>query len=323
MRTTQSASIVRLDSAVSACDEIIPIIESSGEFSDGLRGGRERIMTKMVDGCGEQCVSAQLPGAGQRLEKMQGHWVLARACKRVLRPGGLALTRRMIEALSISSDDRVVEFAPGLGVTARMVLRRKPCQYWGVEREPAAAARLESLLPMESAKIVVAQAEHSGLPDACASVIYGEAMLSMQTPRQKRRIVSEARRLLAPGGRYGIHELCFRPDGISEAMRREIEAEMSKEIHVGVQPLCSSEWKEMLEQEGFKVIWCGKADLDLLEPRRMLQDEGILRCLKIACNVLKDATLRQRILAIRRIFRRYREHLGAVSIVGRRTEQTA
>jgi SAM-dependent methyltransferase len=273
-------------------------------------------MTRMIDGCSDQCESIQLPGAGQRLEKMQGHWVLVRAGKRVLRPGGLALTRRMIDALSISSDDRVVEFAPGMGVTARMVLRRKPFQYWGVERDPLAAARLESLLPRDAAQIVEASAEHSGLPEACASVVYGEAMLSMQTPQQKKRILSEARRLLAPGGRYGLHELCFRPDGISEAIRREIEAEMSKEIHVGVQPLSSIEWKELLEQQGLKVIWCGEADLDLLEPRRMLQDEGIFRCVKIACNVLKDRVLRQRILAIRRIFHRYREHLGAISIIG-------
>jgi SAM-dependent methyltransferase len=273
-------------------------------------------MTRMIDACGEQCESIQLPGAGQRLEKMQGHWVLAHAGKRVLRPGGLALTRRMIDALSISSDDRVVEFAPGMGVTARMVLRRKPFQYWGVERDPAAAVRLKSLLTRDAAQIVEAPAEHSGLPEACASVVYGEAMLSMQTPQQKKRILSEARRLLAPGGRYGIHELCFRPDGISEAIGREIEAEMSKEILVGVQPLCSIEWKDLLEQQGLKVTWCSEADLDLLEPRRMLQDEGIFRCLKIACNILKDGVLRQRILAIRRIFHRYREHLGAISIIG-------
>jgi hypothetical protein len=254
---------------------------------------------------------------------MQGHWVLARAGKRVLRPGGLALTRQMIEALSISPEDRVVEFAPGMGVTARMVLRRKPLRYWGVEREPAAAARLESILPRGKAEIVAAQAEHSGLPGACASVVYGEAMLSMQTPQQKSRIISEARRLLAPGGRYGIHELCFRPDTISQALRREIEAEMSKEIHVGVQPLCSSEWKQLFEQQGLDVTWCGEADLNLLEPGRMLQDEGILRCLKIVCNVAKDPVLRQRILAIRRIFRKYREHLGAVSIVALRMESAA
>jgi len=145
----------------------------------------------------------------------------------------------------------------------------------------------------------------------------------MQTLQQKKRILSEARRLLATGGKYGIHELCFRPDGISEAKRREIEAEMSKEIHVGVQPLCSSEWRQLFEQQGLKVVWCGEADLDLLEPRRILQVEGVLRCLKIVCNVLEDPVLRQRILAIRRISRTYKEHLGAVSIVGLRVESAA
>lgn len=281
-------------------------------------------MANALDTCGDNrqefVAHSALPGAGQRLERMQGHWVLARAGKRVLRPGGLALTRRMIEALSISSQDRVVEFAPGLGVTARMVLRKRPLQYWGVEREPAAAARLEALLPSGSAQILGAQAEHSGLPSACATVVYGEAMQSMQTHEQKKRIFSEARRLLGAGGRYGIHELCFRPDGISERLRREIETEMSKEIHVGVQPLCCCEWADLFEQHGLKVIWSDEAELNLLEPRRMLQDEGILRCLKIAVNVARDSVLRQRILAIRKIFRRYREHLAAVSIVGLRAE---
>lgn len=58
--------------------------------------------------------------ATDTLHKVQGHWVLAAAGKRVLRPGGLALTQRMLEALAIGPQDRVVEFAPGLGVTARM-----------------------------------------------------------------------------------------------------------------------------------------------------------------------------------------------------------
>ena len=145
-------------------------------------------------------------------------------------------------------------------------------------------------------------------------------MLSMQSHAQKMRILAEGARLLTAGGRYGIHEICFRPDGIPAAVRHDIEAEMSKEIHVGVRPLCCCEWRQMLEQQGLKVIWCEETDLDLLEPRRMLQDEGICRCLKIACNVLRDAVLRQRVMAIRKIFRRYREHLGAVSIVGVRTE---
>jgi hypothetical protein len=43
----------------------------------------------------------QLVGEGQHPNKMQGHWVLARAGKRVLRPGGLELTRQMLDALAM------------------------------------------------------------------------------------------------------------------------------------------------------------------------------------------------------------------------------
>ena len=260
----------------------------------------------------------QLVGEGQHPDKMQGHWVLARAGKRVLRPGGLELTRQMLDALAISPQDRVVEFAPGLGVTARMVLRRRPSAYWGVEREPAAAEYLRRQLAGASAQIVLAQVEESGLPSACASVVYGEAMLSMQSPDKKNRIFAEAWRLLAAGGRYGIHELCFLPDDISDHVRHEIQAAMSKEIHVGVQPLSRSEWVRLFEQNGLKVTWSNEAPMDLLEPRRVLRDEGSMVSLRMAFNMVTSPVLRQRILAMRWLFRKYGEHLGAISLVGQR-----
>src|ERR1035437_6309661 len=97
----------------------------------------------------------QLVGEGQCPDKMQGHWVLARAGKRVLRPGGLELTRQMLDALAISPQDSVVEFAPGLGITAAMVLKRRPLAYWGVEREPAAAECVRDRLAGTKAEIVL------------------------------------------------------------------------------------------------------------------------------------------------------------------------
>jgi len=262
--------------------------------------------------------SPQMVGEGQHPDKLQGHWVIARAGKRVLRPGGLELTRQMLDALAIRPLDRVVEFAPGLGVTARIVLQRHPFAYWGVERERAAAEYLRQQLSRYSAEIVLGQAAKSGLPDACASVVYGEAMLSMQTQEQKNRIFAEARRLLAAGGRYGIHEMCFLPDDISDSLRHEIQAAMSREIHAGVQPLSRSEWVRLFEQNGMKVTWTGHAPMLLLEPRRVLQDEGLRGGLRIAFNIATNAMLRHRILAMRRLFRKYGEHLGAISLVGQR-----
>ncbi len=260
----------------------------------------------------------QMVGEGQHPDKMQGHWVLARAGKRVLRPGGLELTRQMVDALAINSQDRVVEFAPGLGVTARMVLQKRPAVYWGVEREPAAAEDLRRQLAGISAQIVLGQAEASGLPSACASVVYGEAMLSMQSQEQKELIFAEARRLLVARGRYGIHELCFLPDDISDRVRHEIQAAMSKEIHVGVQPLSRSEWVRLFEQNGLTVTWSSEAPMHLLEPRRVLRDEGFRGGLRVVFNMATNPMLRQRILAMRRLFRKYGEHLGAVSLVGQR-----
>ena len=66
-----------------------------------------------------------MPGESLKAEKMPGHWLLARLGKRVLRPGGRQLTHRMIEALSIGPSDAVIEFAPGLGETARLALRQE------------------------------------------------------------------------------------------------------------------------------------------------------------------------------------------------------
>jgi SAM-dependent methyltransferase len=265
-------------------------------------------------------VVPQSLGGTQLAEKMQGHWILARAGKRVLRPGGLELTRQMLDALAIGPLDRVVEFAPGLGVTARMVLRRKPCAYCGVEREPRAAELLRKQLDASRATVVLASAERSGLPDSAATVVYGEALLSMQTQEQKARIIAEACRLLVPGGRYAIHELCLRPDEISDTLRREIQVAMSKAIHVGVQPLTRKEWIQLFERHCLALTWYSQAPMHLLEPRRVLRDEGFAGALRFAWHVARTPVLRHRVLAMKQLFRRYEKHLGSISLVGRRLD---
>jgi len=57
-------------------------------------------------------------------EKMPGHRLLASLGKTVLRPGGIQMTRQMLEHLAITEQDHVVEFAPGLGITAKITLKK-------------------------------------------------------------------------------------------------------------------------------------------------------------------------------------------------------
>jgi hypothetical protein len=141
-------------------------------------------------------------------------------------------------------------------------------------------------------------------------------MLSMQSAEQKRRILAEAFRVLRPGGRYGIHELALLPDDVEESVRKAIEREMSLNIHVGVRPLTLSEWRRSLEEAGFRVTWQHLAPMHLLEPKRVIADEGITGAVRIGCNLLRNSAARRRVLSMRSMFRRYSSQLSAVAMVG-------
>jgi hypothetical protein len=238
--------------------------------------------------------------------------------KRVLRPGGLQLTRELLAALDIRSTDQVVEFAPGLGVTARLVLERNPAHYTAVERDASAAATVRQYLPVRHA-CILGSAEETGLPSESASVVFGEAMLSMQPETTKTQIVKEAARLLRAGGRYGIHELCLVPDDADDQIRTAIQQDLSREIHVGVRPLTRLEWCDLLAAEGLHVAAVAFAPMHLLEPRRLVQDEGLFGAMRFAWNVACNPMARQRVVGMRRMFRKYRDHLAAIAIVGRKT----
>ncbi len=262
---------------------------------------------------------ADLPGHRLDVARMPGHWLLARLGKRVLRPGGLEMTRTLLDRLAIAHEDDVVEFAPGLGVTANRILALGPRRYVGIERDPDAAAWTQRQLPAAgNVAVVVGAADHTQLPDGCASVVIGEAMLSMNTPEHKQRIVQEAHRLLRPGGRYGIHELCIVPDDIAAAEQQEIDRDLSAAIHVGARPLRPSQWRDLLEACGFRVLDSGYAPMHLLRPRRLLQDEGIVGTLRIARNLLLDRQARKRVGGMRKVFERRRKNLNAIYLVAQK-----
>jgi SAM-dependent methyltransferase len=262
-----------------------------------------------------------IPGGSLGAEKMPGHWLLARLGKRVLRPGGRQLTLRMIESLNIQPSDEVTEFAPGLGDTARLTLERKPSRYTAIERDADAAALVQKFLEGPDHSCVVGLAENTGLPDGSATVVYGEAMLSMQTPEQKSRIIRESHRLLKPGGRYAIHELCLIPADLDERTKQEIQKELASVIHHGTRPLTIAEWQGLLESEGFLIREYAQAPMHLLEPRRVIQDEGVFGALRFAFNLLRNREARRRVLAMRRVFSKYRDRLAAIMIVGQKKEE--
>ncbi|MCE3236030.1 MAG: putative SAM-dependent methyltransferase [Vampirovibrio sp.] len=248
-------------------------------------------------------------------DKAPGHWLLARLGKRVLRPGGLDLTRHMIRSLAITRADHVVEFAPGMGITARLTLKASPQSFTAIEHNEDAAQQVEQYLRGVNQQCIVSSAHETCLPSESATVVYGEAMFSMQPSSRKLEIIKEAARILKPGGRYAIHELCLAPANIDPELQKAIHRDLSEALHVGATPLVKEQWVLLLQSAGFKVTEIVTAPMALLEPDRMVSDEGLFRFLKIILRLLKDPSAWKRVSQMRSIFHKHKEHLAAVVII--------
>ena len=249
-----------------------------------------------------------------RSAKAPGHWVLAAAGKRILRPGGIELTDELLRQLRITTSDTVVELAPGLGHTAEKVLALRPFTYLGVDREPSIVHELNRRLGRDGVRFVQGSAEDTGLPGETASVLFGEAMLSMQSDARRRQIVEESWRIVRSGGRYGIHELCV-CSTVSAAYRRKMEADLSTSIHHGVRLLTVDEWKELMESAGFRVASKATAPMRLLHASRMVRDEGVAGAIRFAWNTVTCPAVLRRVLDMRRTFHRYEPTLRAIAMV--------
>ncbi len=257
-------------------------------------------------------------GIEKKLNEKQGHWILAKVGKKVLRPGGRELTRMLMDDMDIQENDDVIEFAPGLGFTANLACHKKPNSYTGVDNNAQAAELARKNIRYDKVKLIVADAAETTLADAVATKVYGEAMLTMQPLEHKKEIIKEAARLLKPGGYYGIHELGLQPDGISEAIKQSVYKDLSANIRVHARPLTTAEWTALLEEHGFKVVKVSHNPMHLLEPQRVIADEGLLRTLKIMFNVLTQKELRSRIMQMRKTFRKHKDNINAVAIVAQK-----
>ena len=257
-----------------------------------------------------------LPISQRPASTAPGHWVLARVGKKVLRPGGLELTLQMLSDAKLTGS-RVVEYAPGLGRTASEILAARPASYTGIEKDPVAAKQVTELVGARGT-VVNADAAETGLDTGSADVVVGEAMLTMQGEKAKRAIISEAVRLLAPGGRYAIHELAVQPDNIDEELHTRIRQDLARAIHVNARPLTCEQWAELLEECGLVVETIQTAPMALLDFSRNVRDEGFVQTLRIIRNVLSDRELRERVLGMRKTFRTYQQWMCGVTIVARK-----
>ena len=248
------------------------------------------------------------------VKKMPGHWLLARMGKRVLRPGGKELTTKMISKLNVNPSSVVVEFAPGMGNTSRLIFSKNPKEYFGVDQSEEAVSNLNSITNNRAYRFVKRNILDSELYDDLATVVLGEAVLTMQTDIHKEKIIGEAYRILKKGGKYGIHEICLYPGNLDVKFKNKIRKDLSDAVHVNARPMTIPEWEKMFINAGFKIESVMTNPMHLLRPIRLIKDEGF-RVFKILFNVLTTPHALNRIKKMRGVFNRYEKNMKSISIV--------
>lgn len=246
-----------------------------------------------------------------------GHQVLAAAGKKILRPGGRAATEQLMQWAAFQPDQTVLELAASFGYSAIALAQRYHVRVVGIEKNPESVARARENVAAaglsDRVQILEGDIFHLDQLSEQFDYVWAEAILTMQSPPGKAKILAGIHDRLKPGGKFLSHELLASDDREAEIHRTLAEA-----IRVNSTPLSQTHWNEAFSTAGLTVEQQKTGKMGLLDPRQMLQDEGILGTAKIVWNVLTRPELRSRILKMRSVFQRYQNDLGHIILCATR-----
>ncbi len=135
-------------------------------------------------------------------------------------PGGLALTRRLAERLSLRPGQSVVDVASGPGATARLLAIEYDVTVDGVDLGEATVAAARAATAEaglgQRVRYHLGDAERIPLPDAAFDALVCECAFC--TFPDKAAAAAEFARVLRPGGRVGITDVTITDTGLPDEL---------------------------------------------------------------------------------------------------------
>ncbi len=129
----------------------------------------------------------------------------------------------------------------------------------------------------------------------------------MQSAPAKTKILTLICDRLKPNGLFLSHELM-----VSGSETAAIHRDLADTIRVNATPLPAQEWIAACHQAGLTVQHHQTGPMNLLNPRCIVQEEGLSTLLTIGWNMLTKPILRQRIPSMGQVFNRYGNDLGYI-----------
>lgn len=239
-----------------------------------------------------------------------GYRVLAAAGKKILRPGGRLATEQLFIWAGFQPGETVLELASSYGESAIAIAKRFNVSVVGVEQDPDSVAKARTNIEAAglSGQVSIVEGDIFQLDRITDKFDYilAEAILTMQSNPGKAKILSIIRDRLKPAGKFLAHELLVHS---SEA---QVRKSLAQAIRVNVNPLSLAEWEAACENAGLTLQQQQTGSMKLLNLGQIIRDEGLLRTVKIAWNILINPNLRHRILQIRSNFKQHQDQLGYI-----------
>ncbi|MEA5568241.1 class I SAM-dependent methyltransferase [Anabaena sp. UHCC 0399] len=244
------------------------------------------------------------------LQTASGHQVLAAAGKKYLRPGGRIATETLLQWANFQPGATVLELASSFGYSAIYLVQHYNVKVLGIEKNPESVAKACANIRAAGLEnqIKIIQGDIFHLDDTLVQFDYvlAEAILTMQSPVGKTKLLTEIHKRLKLGGKFLSHELLARD---KEA---EIHSDLARVIKVNSTPLSENNWIDAFATSGLKIAKHQTGSMNLLNLKQILQDEGFFNTLQIFWNVLTQTSIRKRVLEMHRIFHQYHDELGYI-----------
>ncbi|MGM3306130.1 SAM-dependent methyltransferase [Anabaena sp. WFMT] len=239
-----------------------------------------------------------------------GHQVLAAAGKKYLRPGGRIATEKLCQWANFQPGETVLELASSFGYSAISLVQRYHVKVVGIEKNPesvaSARANIRAAGLENEIEIIEGDIFHLDIIPGKFDYVFAEAILTMQSPQGKAKLLTEIHNRLKPGGKFLSHEL------LANDKEAEIRADLAQVIKANSTPLSATNWIQVFTQAGLQVQKHEVGAMSLLNWWRMLQDEGIFKTMQILWNILTKPDIRKRVLEMRHVFQKYQQELGYI-----------
>ena len=239
------------------------------------------------------------------------HVVLAAAGKTVLRPGGRAATEQLFQWANFKPGETVLELASGVGTSAIALAKGYNVQVIGIEKDPnrvvIAQAKARSAGLDHQVQFIQGNIFQLETISASFDYLLAEAILTMQTPAGKAKILAGVRDRLKIGGKFLSHELLARDH--LEALHQDL----TQAMRVNATPLSEQDWINTFNQAGLAVRQQQIGAMRLLDPIQVLRDEGAAHTVQIAWNISTQPVIRDRIRIMRRVLTKHQQDLGYIA----------